>query len=40
MVRASGYPDAEGFAAENLLAPPGPDVVAPLFERAQAERAS
>jgi predicted phosphodiesterase len=31
-VRASGYPQAEDFASENILAPPGPDVVIPIFE--------
>jgi len=34
LVRASGFPQAEEFAAENLLAPPGPNVVVPLFEGA------
>jgi len=31
-IRAAGYPAAEDFVAENLFAPPGPDVVVPHFE--------
>lgn len=31
-IRAAGFPGAEDFIAENLLAPPGPDIVVPLFE--------
>jgi putative phosphoesterase len=37
-VRASGYPDAESFAAENVLDPPDATAAEGLFERMAIER--
>jgi len=33
LIAASGYPGAADFVAENVLAPPGPSTVIPIFER-------
>jgi putative phosphoesterase len=35
-IAASGYPEADDFVAENVLAPPGPEVAVPIFERQAA----